>query len=135
MINARNNKPYDFKVTNGTDKPIKGIKPYRGMPIGISKDGYTVFASGRDVGNIAAGYVAAANDMGLFESLGAFNAYQSYSDIKLSIEGRSTTRAEILGWIIGFRNTNALERKYNLSRSLVHPISSIVNYIHNHIKE
>lgn len=34
MMNARNNKPYDFKVTNGTNTPIEGIDIYRGMPIG-----------------------------------------------------------------------------------------------------
>lgn len=43
MMNARNNKPYDFKVTNGTNSSIKGIDIYRGMPVGENGKGQTIY--------------------------------------------------------------------------------------------
>ncbi|MBQ7852616.1 MAG: hypothetical protein IJ342_07090 [Muribaculaceae bacterium] len=32
---ARTGREYDFKVTNGTPKPIENINKYRGMPVSI----------------------------------------------------------------------------------------------------
>lgn len=49
MANARNGGKYDFKVTNGEDKPISGIDIYRGMPVGKNANGQTIYTSARDV--------------------------------------------------------------------------------------
>ena len=125
IVNARNGRRYDFKETNGQEGG-NNYKHYRGMPIGVSKNKQTVFASGRDVGNIAAGYVAAANDMDWIKSRMAFDAYQSYSSKKFTIEGRSTFNAEHLGWYLGYKNTNYIQKKINLVRSLIHPFTHFI---------
>lgn len=63
LKNARTNNTYDFKVTNGTKKVISNSTKYiyRGMPIGKAHNGQPLISSGRDIGNIAAGIVAARN--------------------------------------------------------------------------
>ena len=69
MHNATGGKIYDFKLTNGVapeidenGKTITIVRdPRRGMPYG----GDGIYASARDIGNIAAGYVA-----GVMEYLG-----------------------------------------------------------------
>ena len=63
MSNAGNDKKYDFKWTNGTDKADHSRDKYRGMPIGGNNKGETMFASARDIGNFVAGYIAAINGM------------------------------------------------------------------------
>ena len=125
MINARNGRQYDFKETNGK-KNGSGYKHYRGMPVGVAKNGQIVFASGRDVGNIAAGYVAAVNNMSWSESRVAFDTYQSYTSGKLSREGVSTRNAEFLGWVMGIKNTNILQRQFELLKSIIHPVTSFI---------
>ena len=125
MINARNGRQYDFKETNGK-KNGSGYKHYRGMPVGVAKNGQIVFASGRDVGNIAAGYVAAVNNMSWPESRVAFDTYQSYTSGKLSREGVSTRNAEFLGWVMGIKNTNILQRQFELLKSIIHPVTSFI---------
>ena len=52
------------------------------MPIGITGNGQTIFTSARDVGNIAAGYIAGINGMSWKASRTAFDAYQSKSSGK-----------------------------------------------------
>ena len=121
IVNARNGKPYDFKVTNGTNKRIEGIDIYRGMPIGATKDGKTLFSSARDVGNIAAGYVAAINGMSWKASRIAFDSYQ------MGLEKASTKNAEYVGWRMGYQNSTSIQNAKHLHRSLRHWISSIWN--------
>ena len=59
--NAKGTEYYDFKTTNATSQQIycNVLDFYRGMPVG-SYNKLPVFASARDVGNIAAGYMAAS---------------------------------------------------------------------------
>ena len=101
MWNARNDKKYDFKKTNGTDSKIDGIDPYRGMPISTSEDGTVTYASARDVGNMAAGYIAARNGISWRAARWAFDLYQGRP------EGRSTVSAELYGYTFLGRNTPA----------------------------
>ncbi len=60
MLNGRNGKKYDFKVS-GMNKDLsiaeKSKYHYRGMLI-TNNNGNKVIASARDIGNYAAGYVA-----------------------------------------------------------------------------
>lgn len=112
MLNARTNHPYDFKVTNGTEHPIPGIDIYRGMPIGVTGTGQRVITSARDVGNIAAGYIAGVNGMSWIASRIAFDGYQG------GIEGISTRNAEYYGWRIGYNNSTPSQKMSNLLRSL-----------------
>ena len=122
MMNARNNKPYDFKVTNGTDSPIPGIDIYRGMPVGVNRKGQIVYTSARDVGNIAAGYIAGVNGMSWEASRIAFDSYQ------MGLEGLSTRNAEYYGWLIGCNSTGSSGKMENLMRSIGSSIKSIWEY-------
>jgi len=77
----------------------------------IRENGLTVYASARDVGNMAAGYVAGLN--GLSWSAIRFGAdlYQSYQAsfkehrIRLNGEGMTTTNAQFYGWRMSGRDT------------------------------
>ncbi|WP_446788203.1 RHS repeat-associated core domain-containing protein [Macellibacteroides fermentans] len=121
IANAGNGEKYDFKTTNGTDKPIEGIDEYRGMPIGGNKNtGVVTYSSARDIGNITAGYVAGANGMSWEASRIAFDAYQSKVSRRLTIEGISTRNAEKYGWSVGsnVRNNTPTQKANNLLRSI-----------------
>ncbi len=100
MYNARNRKKYDFKLTNGTDSAIEGIDIYRGMPISTT-NGSITYASARDGGNIAAGYIAARNGIPWQAARDAFDLYQG------SREGISTVSAQLYGYIVLGYNTSA----------------------------
>lgn len=91
---ARNGKKYDFKVTNGTDLPIKGIDIYRGMPISDNSDGNVTFASARDIGNMTAGYIVARHGISWQLARKVFDWYQG------GHEGISTVSAEMYGYAI-----------------------------------
>lgn len=123
MLNARNNHPYDFKVTNGTGEIYGKEMFYRGMPIGVTGKGQTIYSSARDIGNIAAGYVAAVNGMSWEASRIAFDTYQG------GIEGISTRFAEYYGWKMGYNNTSNNQKADNLFRSFGSMLNSIWNYI------
>lgn len=128
IINARNNHPYDFKVTNGTGEKYGDEKFYRGMPIGVTGNGQIIFTSARDVGNIAAGYVAAANGMSWEASRIAFDTYQG------GVEGISTRYAEYYGWKMGYNNTTNNQKADNLMSSFGSLLHTIRNYILNKIR-
>ena len=102
MDKARSGHQWDVKLTNNTEKVIEGIDIYRGMPIG-SKNGIPVYASARDVGNIAAGIVAGAHGMSWLTARLGFDLYQSWSVRYLSVEGLSTQYAQLYGWRIGHK--------------------------------
>lgn len=122
IMNARNNQQYDFKATNGTAHPIKDIDYYRGMPIGINGNGKKIVTSARDIGNIAAGYIAGVNGMTWEASRIAFDGYQG------GIEGISTRNAEWYGWRMGYNNTSSLQKGEILIRSLGSAFSTLWNY-------
>ena len=125
MMNARNNKPYDFKVTNGTNGPIEGIDIYRGMPVGVNGKGQTIYTSARDIGNIAAGYVAGVNGMSWEASRIAFDLYQG------GMEGKSTKNAERYGWTMGYNNSGFNQKMDNLLKS----VKSIIKSLYNHFSK
>ena len=124
ISNARNQRKYDFKVTNGKDIPIYEAKmdPYRGMSIGNDNNGKTIYASVRDIGNIAAGYVAGANGIGWISARAAFDGYQILSNALSSPsvsdalktgfrrESLSTRIPEYYGWTRGYLNYNSKRR-------------------------
>ena len=122
MSNARNGRKYDFKVTNGEDIPASGTKrdPYRGMPIGKGDNGKAIYASARDIGNIAAGYVAGANGIGWISARAAFDCYQVLSNISagsglsnsIQRESPSTRIPEYYGWVKGYLHYNSMRAKH-----------------------
>ena len=68
MFSATGGKPLDFKVTNGEGRGrVHEVGPafFRGMPLLLGEVGsLPIYASARDVGNIAAGFVAGRRGMG-----------------------------------------------------------------------
>lgn len=103
MANANNGQEYDFKSSNGTKKQIYDNPSdyYRGMSLGVDKDGQTVYSSAREIGNIVAGFIAGANDMTWSASRVAFDALQSKKNHRLSSEGIPTQTGEAIGWKLG----------------------------------
>ena len=125
MLNARTGHRYDFKVTNGTDHEIEGIDIYRGMPVGVTDKGQVIFSSARDIGNIAAGFIAGVNGMPWIPSRLAFDFYQG------GIEGISTRNAEFYGWRLGYYNTSATQKRDNLMNSLGSAVMSLFKSFKN----
>ena len=137
MNNARTGQLYDFKYSNGTiNTADDGQDIYRGMPVGVTGKGQDIFTSARDIGNIAAGYIAGINGMSWNASRIAFDAYQSYSSGKPTIEGISTRNAEYYGWRIGsnIKNYTPDKKATNLSRSVWHGLKSFGKYLYDGIK-
>lgn len=93
----------DFKKTNGTNRIIYSEVDdyYRGMQISNTTDGKKIFASARDVGNIAAGFVAAVNGVIWPLSRTCFDGLESIQNNRKATEGLSTQFAEALGYNIG----------------------------------
>jgi RHS repeat-associated protein len=113
MKNGITNGEYDFKATNGEkiDKPkyTKVIDYYRGGLLSQHKDGLPIFASARDIGNIAAGYIAANYHINWGYARLAFDALETKQKqglIKLSLfyplnresEGIGTQAGQLLGY-------------------------------------
>lgn len=105
MKNATRFQKYDFKATNGTDNVIYGQQDYyRGMPVGKTKDGQTIFTSAKDIGNIGAGYIAGVHHVPWAAARKEFDRLQSAQDGHLSVERASTQNAEFVGWQAGIRD-------------------------------
>ena len=122
---ARNEHTYDFKVTNGEGENYKGIDTYRGMQI-KGHDGNNVYASARDVGNIAAGMIAAKNGLSWAEARLAFDGYQSLHDYsnsksgKFKFEGISTQNAEWYGFNYKFSVSSKINNLgYSIGSALI----------------
>ncbi len=117
IANAGNGEKYDFKKTNGMDNKQMDIDTYRGMPISYNEQtGTVIYTSARDVGNIAAGYIAGINGMPWKASRIAFDTYQISVDGTL--EGKSTRNAEYHGWRLGSYTTHPIQKAKNLQRSI-----------------
>ena len=112
---ARNNRPYDFKVTNGSESVVStDLKyVYRGMSIGKTAFGQEIYTSARDIGNIAAGIVAAKNGISWGDAIIAFDVYQG------GREGISTQNAEYYGWSQTYTHINGITEMSNLRNSII----------------
>ena len=105
ISNAGNDGKYDFKTTNGTNEVISTQKSYtyRGMPMGKTESGTTIYTSARDIGNMVAGYVATAHGLSWIDMRFGFDAYQSYrasiekKKIIFETEGVSSRNAQAYG--------------------------------------
>ena len=118
MDKARNNHPYDFKVTNGGDNLISKNDDYiyRGMCIGTTVFGQTIYSSARDIGNMAAGMVAAKNGCSWSAARLAFDMYQSRHGLQR--EGLSTRNAQYYGWSQKYSRSNGISEAENLKKSI-----------------
>ncbi len=114
MLQAYSGGVWDFKVTNGEENTYrKDI--YRGMPIGSGPNG-AIYASARDVGNIAAGLVSGNHGITWKSLRAALDLYQiidaSFRNNHFSPERErsSSTRAQRYGWEIGSRHFQAYKK-------------------------
>ena len=120
MDNAKTNQFYDFKVTNGTSQILykKHEDLYRGMPVKTKKDGTNVYSSARDIGNIAAGYIAGINSIPWSIARKKYDKLQSQQENRKSVEGISSqnaTYSPVAGYpIVNFVN-NVLNNLFYIS--------------------
>jgi RHS repeat-associated protein len=116
MFNATRGKKHDFKRTNGTDNIMFSDVAdfYRGMPLDLRGEDpqQPVFASARDIGNIAAGLMAGINGISWGAARNAFDGLESWQKGKPTAESMTTQYAQRLGWRIG----NQIYQKSELSR-------------------
>ena len=84
---------------------------------------HRIVTSARDIGNIAAGYVAGINGMPWGATRIAFDVYQG------GMEGKSTRNAEYYGWRLGNYNTTSSQKISNLTHSLGNAVISLWNYL------
>jgi hypothetical protein len=110
MWNATGGKIYDFKERGIENRP-KGMTEiqyrYRGMPIKESDgSGYRVYTSARDVGNIAAGYMAGRKGLLWEEARFGFDGLETLQHFPglWETEGLPTQQAQR----IGFDNGSAI---------------------------
>lgn len=119
MLNAYGGKKYDFKRegTIESDPEYNSADlHYRGMSFN-GVQGYALnqktFASARDVGNFAAGYIAASNLLPWQVARVGFDGLEKWQRGRISAtEGSSTQMSEYAGWAFGrtvFRLTYANE--------------------------
>jgi hypothetical protein len=110
MANAGNGKQYDFKDRGIGGKPAEESKDqyrYRGMPVdgvnGLGGGDKQTFASGRDIGNVGAGYVAGSHGLPWAAARLGFDVYQNRKTppLKWQSEGAPTQAAEKAGFNVG----------------------------------
>ena len=85
------------------------------MPIGKTQGGMRIYSSARDIGNIAAGYVAAVNGLTWELARVGFDIYQG------GVEGISTQNAEYYGWKYGKKSMPFVKEKFNSSNPFLIP--------------
>jgi hypothetical protein len=106
--NARAGKVLDFKDRGINDRPETMLDTqyrYRGMPlngvpsvVGNRGDGVKIYGSARDVGNLAAGYVAGRNGLLWEEARLGFDGYEMIFHHTLKPEGLTTQQAQRIGF-------------------------------------
>ena len=112
MPNATGGEKYDFKARGINDRP-EGMSSeqyrYRGM-LFLGVDGFneaekrqtTIFASARDFGNVAAGYVAGNAGLPWGASRIGFDGLQSWQEKWFATEGQPTKLAQRIGHDVGW---------------------------------
>ncbi len=90
MIKGLPGLKYDFKKTNGrwTRQFKDELKFYRAMPVHALSNGHSVFGTARDVGNILAGYYAAAYGITWEEARAVFDALNGNTEPLVSQEAQ-----------------------------------------------
>ena len=140
--NASGWKKYDFK-TNGLKRNENKVyaELYRNRGMKVNVGGRNYIASARDIGNFAAGYVAAKHGMSWTEAKTGFDGLEtkqhvmprwqkllnnpSFSNLKSAIksthwytEGNPTRYAEKLGFNIGYKTKEARAIRMSILKSM-----------------
>ncbi len=96
MLNATDGKEYDFKRGGDPNSKDRNFH-HRGSIWETKTDGTKVFGTARDVGNFAAGYLAASKGIGYSFARGAFDLFEQKFMPWKPGEGPQSTRAQELG--------------------------------------
>lgn len=123
MLNATEHKIYDYKnqgiVQGGTQQDIH-LHHNRGMKVLV--DGVDYIASARDIGNMAAGYVAGINGLSWAEARMGFDILETIQHrLNPTIEGLPTQQAQKFGMNVSHRQnlrTHFGEGVFNFNQSL-----------------
>ncbi|MDR2037313.1 MAG: RHS repeat-associated core domain-containing protein [Bacteroidales bacterium] len=113
MWNATGEKYYDFKhrgINERSEKMSENQYRYRGMPlngvtsvVGNRGEGIKIYASARDVGNVAAGYMAGRNGLLWEEARTGFDLLETLQHyLWPTKEGQPTQQAEKIGYDNGY---------------------------------
>ena len=107
MLNGYGGQKYDFKHRGHTESMDKEIYYHRGMMF----NGF--IASGRDIGNVAAGFIAAKNSISwqntrlTFDLLETIQHINNNGKLKFMTEGPASQSAQLIGFGYGlFINRN-----------------------------
>ena len=109
MWNATKGEKYDYKATNNTSEVIytESKEWYRGMPVTnteFTTDNLPTYSSAKDIGNMAAGYIAATKGLTWKQARAGFDGLQKVQDRSLrSVERPSTQNAQRYGFMRGQR--------------------------------
>ena len=89
------------------------------------------FTSARDIGNMAAGYIAGLYGLSWELTRLGFDGYQSIESGKISVEGLSSQNAQMIGFTEGLKKRKALGEKAPTISSMLKPghIFKIVSYL------
>ena len=106
MRHATGGGIYDFKINGIADRPKGESRTqymYRGGVVdGVpglgGNNGMPTIASGRDIGNVGAGFVAGSNGLSWNDARLGFDALQSYEQGMIASEGQTTQLAERIGY-------------------------------------
>ena len=131
---ALRNEIYDFKTSSGIKNYAGSQDMYRGMLIGKNISGNSVISSARDIGNIAAGFVAGANGIPWACTRLAFDTYQSTYEWQIETEGLSSINAQKYGWSLAADQLHATNKLYNLTKSYINRNADILKFLYNCIK-
>jgi RHS repeat-associated protein len=116
MKNATGGEKYDFKTNGLANKPDEQSVTqyeYRGMSVeGVkglgNQDGSTTtYASARDIGNVAAGFVAGNNTLTWGQARLGFDLLESKQQGKFALEGAPTQAAQKAGYNLGVKTFKA----------------------------
>ncbi len=130
--NAKGREPLDFKARDVNERPRSQSVDqhfYRGMPFGdvsnISNphgENVTTYATARDYGNIAAGFVAGRSGLSWGDARLGFDALQSYQQRDIATEGATSQAAQKIGHQAGLQlwsRENSFKRLFYGAKSIL----------------
>ncbi|WP_394330835.1 RHS repeat-associated core domain-containing protein [Chryseobacterium gregarium] len=130
MENATGGEKYDFKKLgpNGELNYTKNMSEenaqkymYRGLlfsvDTGNKTDNVSTIASGRDIGNFEAGYIAGNSGYPWGISRIPMDALESYQKGTLATEGQTTQQAQKVGHNVGYKKYNNRSTQREIQRS------------------
>ena len=122
--NATDGKKYDPKRKGDPENNDREFH-HRGSLFGKTEDGMPIYASARDAGNFAAGYIAGVKDLSWLQARIGFDGLEFGKSLfkghLVFSEGRQSVLAQIEGFKLGKPIGEARTKKYELKSPLWDP--------------